>query len=62
MRTTPGSTRSWLRAHPPVSDSILAVVLTTASLWWILTAGDAGWLRSVPPRPADALNLILAAA
>ncbi|MGW5264184.1 sensor histidine kinase [Microbispora sp. NPDC004025] len=62
MRTTPGSTRSWLRAHPPVSDSILAVVLTTASLWWILTAGDAGWLRSAPPRPADALNLILAAA
>ncbi|MBE3011278.1 sensor histidine kinase [Microbispora sp. NEAU-D428] len=65
MRTTPGSTRSWLRAHPLVSDSILAVVLTTASLWWIASTGPgegAGWLRSVPPHPADALNLILAAA
>ncbi|GIH64170.1 sensor histidine kinase [Microbispora siamensis] len=65
MRTTPGSTRSWLRARPLVSDSILAVVLTTASLWWIASTGldeGAGWLRSVPPRPADALNLILAAA
>ncbi|MEU6415017.1 sensor histidine kinase [Microbispora sp. NPDC046933] len=65
MRTTPGSTRSWLRAHPLVSDSILAVVLTTASLWWIAAAGlgeGAGWLRSVQPRPADAMNLILAAA
>ncbi|KAA9377545.1 sensor histidine kinase [Microbispora cellulosiformans] len=65
MRTTPGSTRSWLRAHPLVFDAILAVVLTTASLWWIASAGPsegAGWLRSATPRPADALNLVLAAA
>ncbi|MFI7039586.1 sensor histidine kinase [Microbispora rosea] len=65
MRTTPGSTRSWLRAHPLIYDSVLAVVLTTASLWWIVSAGPgegAGWLRSAAPRPADALNLILAAA
>ncbi|GGO25125.1 two-component sensor histidine kinase [Microbispora rosea subsp. aerata] len=64
MRTTPGSWRSWLRAHPLVSDSILAVVLTAASLWWILATGpaEAGWLPSAPPRPADALNLALAAA
>ncbi|MBX6386242.1 MAG: sensor histidine kinase, partial [Microbispora sp.] len=65
MRTTPGSWRSWLRAHPLVPDSILAVALTAASLWWIGTAGPgagAGWLRSAPLRPADALNLALAAA
>ncbi|WP_182905490.1 sensor histidine kinase [Microbispora sp. H13382] len=56
MRTTPGSTRSWLWAHPLVSDSILAVVLTTASLWTIVAFAE-------PPyaRPADALNLALAA-
>ncbi|WP_169945991.1 sensor histidine kinase [Microbispora sp. H11081] len=65
MRTTPGSTRSWLRAHLLVPDSILAVVLTAASLWWIASAGsgmEPGWPRSVPARPADALNLVLAAA
>ncbi|MFG1865119.1 sensor histidine kinase [Microbispora bryophytorum] len=65
MRTTPGSTRSWLRDHFLIYDSILAVVLTTASLSWIALAAsgqEAGWLRSAAPRPADALNLILAAA
>ncbi|WP_036318702.1 sensor histidine kinase [Microbispora sp. ATCC PTA-5024] len=63
MRTTPGSPRPWLRAHPPVADSILAVVLTTASLSFVVLAGggSAEW-QTGATRPYDPLGLVLAAA
>ncbi|MEV7804802.1 sensor histidine kinase [Microbispora sp. NPDC088329] len=61
MRTTPGSTRSWLRARPLLSDSVLAVVLTIVSLWTIVAFAQHGVGAPAPARPPDALNLALAA-
>ena len=56
MRTTPVNPRSWIRALPPISDSVLAVVLTAASLLFILLTGSetfGGW-QETPPFPVRA--------
>ncbi|GAA1304640.1 two-component sensor histidine kinase [Planotetraspora silvatica] len=66
MRTTPANPRSWIRALPPISDSVLAVVLTTASLLFILLTGSetfADWqdAPSVAVRDPDWISLFGAA-
>ncbi|GAA4593066.1 sensor histidine kinase [Planotetraspora phitsanulokensis] len=66
MRTTPVNPRSWIRALPPISDSVLAVVLTAASLFFILltgTEGVANWQGAppVPVRAPDWFSLFAAA-
>jgi signal transduction histidine kinase len=56
VRTTPVNPRSWIRALPPISDSVLAVVLTAASLLFILLTGSetfGGW-QETPPFPVRA--------
>jgi signal transduction histidine kinase len=56
VRTTPVNPRSWIRALPPISDSVLAVVLTAASLLFILRTGSetfGGW-QETPPFPVRA--------
>ncbi|RCG29755.1 sensor histidine kinase [Sphaerisporangium album] len=61
MRTTPGSPRAWLRTHPLVGDSVLALVLAVASVAMAMISG--GRSPGAPPHGVDVLGggLIVAA-
>ncbi|MGW4643676.1 sensor histidine kinase [Sphaerisporangium sp. NPDC004334] len=60
MRTTPGSPRAWLRAHPLIGDSALALLITTLSAATVVVnAAGAPTAGSGPTRSPDALSLVL---
>ncbi|GGL17371.1 two-component sensor histidine kinase [Sphaerisporangium melleum] len=57
MRTSPGGPRAWLRAHPLIGDSALALVLAGLSIWTAVLAGTGDPSAGYGPfRTPDALS------